>query len=189
MSQMPDIDSGSSDPARSAVFSQFLGQHYPVLVGFLTKRVASQDDAQDVAQESVARLMRYSHHPPEVLKPLLFRIALNVVSDSRRRGGGAFTMTHDDMDAAMEAIPSDDLSPDEHAQHRQELMLAREAILRLPDHCRKIYLLNRIDGLSYPQIAQRYGISVKAIEKQMSKALTLINRHLASHGAGRKVTR
>jgi RNA polymerase sigma factor (sigma-70 family) len=189
MSYMPDTDPTVPSPVRSRVFNQFLEQHYPILVGYLNKRVGSRDDAQDVAQESVSRLMRYAHHPPEVLKPLLFRIALNVMSDSRRRGVGAFMSSHGDMDAAIEEMPSDELSPDEHAQHQQELSLARNAILRLPDHCKQIYLLNRMDNLSYPQIAKRYGISVKAIEKQMSKALTLINRHLTSHGAGRKPAR
>ncbi|MNC50370.1 putative RNA polymerase sigma factor FecI [compost metagenome] len=160
-----------------------------MLVGYLNKKVGSWDDAQDIAQESATRLMRYSHHPPEVLKPLMFRIALNLVSDSRRRNIGALTISQtDEMDVLVEQLQSDVLSPEAHTQHHQELLLARAAILRLPSHCKQIYLLNRMDGLSYTQIARQYNVSVKAIEKQMSKALTLINRHLASHGAGRNAT-
>ena len=45
-----------------------------------------------------------------------------------------------------------------------------------PDRTREIFLLNRLEGLSYTQIAARFAVSVKAIEKQMSKALAHLRR-------------
>jgi RNA polymerase sigma-70 factor (ECF subfamily) len=47
----------------------------------------------------------------------------------------------------------------------------RAAILALPPRCRAVYLMNRMDGLSYSEIARRCGISAKAVEKHMSRAL------------------
>jgi len=49
-----------------------------------------------------------------------------------------------------------------------------------------VYLLNRIDGLSYSQIAQHCGISVKAVEKHIGKALSLLRSKLKREGVDRE---
>lgn len=59
-------------------------------------------------------------------------------------------------------------------------MLRRlEAImLKLKPRTRAIFIAHRIDGLSYAEIAERTGLSVKGVEKQMSKAIAHIDRML-----------
>lgn len=164
----------------------FLEHHYPILVGFLVKRTSSRDDARDIAQESITKLLRYAGQPPDVLKHLLFRIASNILIDRVRQDQIQATSTVANVDLVLHEAPSAEPGPEEIAHHEQQLRLARNAILRLPDHCKQIYLLNRVDGMTYSQIAQKYDVSVKAVEKQMSKALSLINRHLAINGVGRE---
>lgn len=46
-----------------------------------------------------------------------------------------------------------------------------EAITNLPESQREVFLMNRIDGLKYREIASLLGVSQKAIEKRMSQAL------------------
>lgn len=46
-----------------------------------------------------------------------------------------------------------------------------KAISNLPESQREVFLMNRIDGLKYREIAESLGISVKAVEKRMHKAL------------------
>ena len=46
-----------------------------------------------------------------------------------------------------------------------------QAISELPETQREVFLMNRIDKLTYAEIAERLGVSVKAIEKRMGKAL------------------
>ena len=67
------------------LFERFLGEQRPMLINFLRGRGISLDDAQDIAQESLYKLTRYRDSPAEALKPLLYRIALNALHDSRRR--------------------------------------------------------------------------------------------------------
>ena len=44
-------------------------------------------------------------------------------------------------------------------------------LAELPDGAREVFLLNRIDGLKYREIAELLGISQKAVEKRMHRAL------------------
>ena len=59
-------------------------------------------------------------------------------------------------------------------------ILSRErlenAIAALPDTQRDVFLMNRIEKLTYREIAERLSVSVKAIEKRMSKALKQLSK-------------
>jgi RNA polymerase sigma-70 factor (ECF subfamily) len=44
-------------------------------------------------------------------------------------------------------------------------------LANLPPKCRLAFMLNRFDGLTYPQVAARMGISVKMVEKHITSSL------------------
>ncbi len=52
------------------------------------------------------------------------------------------------------------------------------AIASLPEKCRMVFELSRIEGLKYSQIAGKMNISIKTVEAQMSKALGVMKEHL-----------
>ena len=49
---------------------------------------------------------------------------------------------------------------------------------QIPEGSREVFLMNRIEGLKYKEIAENLGLSVKAIEKRISKALEIIREKL-----------
>jgi RNA polymerase sigma-70 factor (ECF subfamily) len=59
---------------------------------------------------------------------------------------------------------------------RDMLQRVEAAVLRLRPKTREIFMAHRVEGLSYAEIAQRTGLSVKGVEKQMSKAIAAIDR-------------
>ncbi|MEN0006450.1 MAG: RNA polymerase sigma factor [Bacteroidota bacterium] len=61
----------------------------------------------------------------------------------------------------------------EEAEFKQRLM---EAISNLPETQREVFLMNRIDQMTYKEIAEALGVSVKAIEKRMHKALVALRK-------------
>lgn len=173
-------DSGSSSPVGSD-FEGFLREQRGPLIAFLGKRVG-EEDAKDIAQEAMVRLIRYRAQPSEQLKPLMYRIALNVLNDRGRRELSRHAAAHVSLDEDFHTLPSFEPAHDQRIAHAQELALVRAVILQLPERCRQVYLLNRIEGMSYSEIARHCDISVKAVEKHIGKALALLRMKFKQSG-------
>ena len=77
-----------------------------------------------------------------------------------------------DIDAAT--------SPEDLAQLSQTLKRLDHSLQRLPGKVRSTFLLARIDGLTYPQIAAELGISQRSVSVYMSRSQALCDRHSAN---------
>jgi RNA polymerase sigma-70 factor, ECF subfamily len=56
-----------------------------------------------------------------------------------------------------------------------------EIINALPDRQKKVYLLNRVEGLKYAEIAERLNISINTVENHLSRALNTIRKKLGNY--------
>ncbi len=200
--EQPVADAFGADPSAAAADAPFAGQASDVrtepddgfddfvresrepLIGFLRKSLPSYEDAQDLAQETLMRVMRYRGQPPDALRILMYRIAINALSDRSRRHRLRRESEYISLDQNYHAIPSPDPSLDHRLATEQELAAARAAILQLPKRSREVYLLNRINGMSYAQIAVHCGISVKAVERNIGRALSILRARMKEHGYG-----
>lgn len=61
--------------------------------------------------------------------------------------------------------------------------LMKNALDNLPPKCREVFVLSRMSGLTYQQIGQALGISIKTVENQMSKALKILRTHIKKQQA------
>ncbi len=179
----------ASDPAPvqpPEPFDTFLQQHYPALVQFLRHRTPSEQDAQDAAQESLARLLRYREsEPASAWRPLLFRIATNVAHDQLRHAQvqrQRAQLPPEEQDPAALGGSEAEPSPEQRLADQQQLALVLSAIRHLPDKCRHIFLLSRFPGMSTHTIALRCGISVRMVEKQITKALAACRTRVRDYG-------
>jgi len=129
----------------------------------LSKRFGPEK-AEDLVQETYLRMRPYEGQVIAHPAALLARVAHNVaVSDYRRdiaRGGMALRLDQREAEAEV-AVPPD----------QAERLLLKEIILSMPQIYRDVFVLSRFAGLSYDQIAQHVGLSVKTVEWRMSKAL------------------
>lgn len=160
-------------------FERFVVQQRPILVSYLRKYMILQDDAQDIVQESLFKLTRYRDLPTDALKPLLYRITLNALHDFRRRESGIRQIPLSDTDSDLDDVPDGLPQPEQWTEHQEEIARVRAAIDQLPARCKEIYLLNRIDGMSYSQISRHCGISIKAVEKNVARALSSLRKLLS----------
>jgi RNA polymerase sigma-70 factor (ECF subfamily) len=145
-------------------------RHHDGLIKFLRRRLSVADDADDVAQETYIRMMKYEGSR-EIRSPsaMLFRIAVNVANDHGRSAVARCAARHTDIDNVD--LISDHPSAEREVLAGQNLDLLLEVIENLPPKCKQVFLLSRAGGMTYPEIAQHCGISVKMVEKQISRAM------------------
>ena len=157
---------------KAVVVRDVINEYHSSLIHFLQRKLPTPEDAFDVAQEAYIRLMNYEGSR-EVMSPssLLFRIAINIANDLGRAGKVRRVADHCDIDGLEfdSGIPS----PEREVAASQELDLLYQAIEQLPPKCQRVFLLSRVNNLTYPQIAEHCGISVKMVEKHISRALAI----------------
>jgi RNA polymerase sigma factor (sigma-70 family) len=68
------------------------------------------------------------------------------------------------------------LDPERLLRGREDLQAATASLLCLPERTRTVFILRRLEGQKYRDIAQHLGISVSAVEKHMIRAI----EHLSS---------
>jgi RNA polymerase sigma factor (sigma-70 family) len=136
-------------------------RHRAWLTALLAKRYGP-DEAADIAQDTWLRIHRYAP-PAPVLKPkaLLARIALNLAANRMRK---ASRQTVTDPDHAV-------FSSRSIGGGQEQALFFEQMMLALPPKLRDVFALNHVRGLTYREIAQLRGISVKAVEKRMTQAI------------------
>lgn len=161
-------------------FEHFVAERAQPLRQFLLRMKVPEHDVQDVVQESLARLLRYrDSEPATAWQALLYRIAINVVRDRARHARVERSVAQESASSAIvDEAASHEPSPEQHASDRQQLALMQAAVMRLPPRCREVYLLHRIEGMTYPEIARHGGVSLKAVEKNIARALRLLREQL-----------
>jgi len=142
--------------------------HGPWLRRALHRRfgLAVVEIAEDLVQETYLRLApRKAAIAIRRPRALLMRIASNLALDHfRRRKVDARALEQARLGAS--AMPSAHQS----AEPLAALELS-EAILGLPEPLRDVFVLSRFGGLTYEEIADHFGLSVKTVEWRMSRAL------------------
>jgi RNA polymerase sigma-70 factor (ECF subfamily) len=69
-------------------------------------------------------------------------------------------------------------SPSAQAARREQSVLLAEALGRLPDDLRDLLILRHLEGLTFPEVAQRLGRTVDSVKKQWPRALASLRRLL-----------
>jgi len=147
-------------------------RYHDSLIRFLRQRLRVKEDAADVAQEAYIRMMQYEGSR-QIQSPssMLFRIAINVANDLGRSEQTRRVNQQCSLDG-LELVASTP-APDREIAAEQDLQLLYRAIEQLPPKCQQVFLLSRAKRMTYPQIAQHCGISVKMVEKHISHALAI----------------
>ena len=127
----------------------------------------------DLVQETYLRIAPYQaagaiRHP----QALLMRVASNIARDQLRR---------DQVRARLlpELRSGAEQSAAVHQDTEQMITLQlKQVIVSLPPKLREVFLLSRFGGLTYEEIADHFGVSIKTVEWRMTKALALCARRL-----------
>jgi RNA polymerase sigma-70 factor (ECF subfamily) len=145
----------------------------PRLLRFFARRVG-RAEAHDLVQEAFASLLAaVSRRPKSIEQPeaYLTRVATNLVLKRGRTAARRSTALHIPADEA--ALTGTDTEA--HLEERDMLERLETAMLRLRPLTREIFMAHRLDGYTYREIAERTGLSVKRVEKHMSRAIARLD--------------
>lgn len=143
--------------------------HHSWLLGWLYRRLDCRHQAADLAQDTFVRLLgRNELKGLREPRAFLATVARGLMVDHFRR-------------QSLERAWLDSLAqwPEPEAPSAEERVLVLETLLeidRLLDGLRpavrSAFLLSQLDGLTYPQIAERLGVSLSSVQQYMTQAFS-----------------
>ena len=131
--------------------------------------------AEDIAQDTFLKLWETRNRiDKRTVKAYLYTIAQNITINQQKRN----TLKY-----KFQKKPTADRdfdTPEKLAEMQEYESKLNHVIAMLPDGGREVFLMNRLEDMTYNQIAERLGLSVKAIEKRMSKVLKILRDNLGT---------
>jgi len=154
-------------------FEHIFQSHYEAIRNYIYYKSGSIDEAEDIAQETFLKIWekRETIIPPTV-KPLLYTIAGNIFLNHWQHRNVEIQFA---LQYGNEVSPS---SPEYDLEMKEFDEKLQNALSALTEKNRTVFLMNRIDRMTYQDIANSLDISVKAVEKRMNKALTFLRKTL-----------
>ena len=142
----------------------------PALTQFIRRNWANGADVIDLRQEIYERaLVGARSGIPLHTRHYVYTVARNhLINRAKRASIVSFELVADmaTFDGNVDAFGTE-----RHLSARDELRRAEAGLKRLPRRCRDVVLLRKVEGLTTRETAERLGISVNTVEKQMTQGM------------------
>lgn len=157
-------------------FEQVFDLYYEPIRNFLYYKCSDAELSEDVAQDAFVKLWETRDRlDKSSLKAYLYTIAGNLLINQLKRNQLKYKFLN------LQSDQSDKQAPDYLIEMKEFDQKLQDALAKIPDGAREVFLMNRIDDLKYHEIAERLGLGVKAVEKRMSKALAILRDNLGKN--------
>ena len=146
------------------------------LLRYLKGLLSSPDDAEDIVQETYARLLQAQSldSAEHRIRGYIFKIATNLAHDRfREQRARGVQVTYEESELSDSA-----LEPDRIVDFGQGLETIKQTLMEIRPRSRQVFLLRASEQLSYQEIAARLGISTRTVEREMRHAIDLCQRRL-----------
>lgn len=142
--------------------------HRKALVRYAARLLGNPTQAEDIVQEAWLRLAPETSCRSPI--SYLYRIVHNLAIDSGRQVRVQRQDEHSERQLAE--LPAPQHCPASAALYADQLRALQRALERLPKRTQDAFYLHRIEGLTFPRIAERLGISVGLAHQLVRDALT-----------------
>ena len=158
----------SSDGAFKLLFIKY----YSALINFCFYRIRNLEASKDLVQEIFTKLWiaRDNLNPEKSIKSYLYKSAVNQIINFRKHSSSKNI-------SLDESISTKEKSNIINLENQIDLF---SCIEKLPEKLKTVFMLSRIEGFKYPEIAEICEISVKAVEKRMTKAFKVLRKVLSN---------
>lgn len=153
----------------------FLGMRQSLYRAIL-RIVRDKAEAEELTHDAYLRARRaMDQGSPANLEAFLWQTARNLALDHiRRRKVRARHLREDFGDAEAQGVADPKPSIEDQAIQKDLVMAFNRALLKLPPRARSAWCLSRLEGLAYPEIARRLGVSPNTVFNDMKMAMTVL---------------
>jgi len=167
------LPSGKYTADELAFFKRIFDKYYEGVRNYIYYKTSDINLAEDLVQDVFLKVWDKRHEiEEETVKSLLFVMAGNMIKNFFKHRQVTFRFANT-------------TSPEEHSEAADFDMEQREFEIQLqqvlssmPENSRVVFLMNRMESLTYNEIAQRLDLSVKAVEKRMHEALRILKNQI-----------
>lgn len=163
---------------RKESFKAKFQKHYPRLCNIAYGYVSDRHDAEDIVQEAFINVWnKGKDNMPEQEFAAYMTMAIknNCITFLRKRQQNTISLNNHEIQSEVTQITE---TTETYNQPEQKL---QEALSMLPPKCKDIFLMAKLQGMKYRDIAQTLGLSEKTIENQMTKAIKILRSYVATH--------
>lgn len=159
--------------------SDIFRAYHAEAVRFATRLVGGRENGEEVVQDAWLSLaVRGGATPIEHPKTYFFTATRNAAIAFTARTNREWSHRVD-----FDAVPEADLADDTLGRYEQAHQLAKLAVFlnELPPACRQAFILNKLEGYTHPEVAEKLGISVSMVEKHVVRALLHCRALMRAH--------
>jgi len=156
-------------------FNQVFLTQRVILLRTLQRMVNNPSTAEDLLQETYLRVTRaLSERTVEHLEPFVFQTARNLALDHlRSRRIPSRTVLEDVPTEVIESVPSSLSTPEEAHQAAQLLERLSVSLSQLSARQQRIFILSRLHGCSYQEIARELDVSLSTVQKELKLIMAI----------------
>lgn len=150
-------------------FRQIFNTYYRGIKNYIYYKTGKVETSEDLIQDVFLKLWEHKNNiDKESIKPFLYKTVNNMLANYYKKENIIFRFTNSLLTKNNNESPEFLLELKDFDERLQR------SISNLPEKCRVVFLMNRIDNLKYHEIATTLGLTQKAVEKRMSKALSIL---------------
>lgn len=170
---------------RATWFAEHILPWEPRVRAWLGRAGWTDDEIQDIVQESYARLAACAYEQIASPGPFFFQTARNVAASLVRRRSIVSIRSVAEVDRF--GIADDNPNAEEQLSAHEELFRLKAAIEQLPSRCRRVFVMRKIEGLSQSETAKALGVSESNVEKHVARGIRLCGEALTRPADGQGV--
>ncbi|MDD2437575.1 MAG: RNA polymerase sigma-70 factor [Massilibacteroides sp.] len=165
-----------------SAFNTIFNNFYIQLYFYCRKYIPNPEEAKDLLQNVFLRLWekREEIEIKVSLKAYLYRSVQNECLNYIRSSRLNLSLSEIEGESILPNT-SDPFSPDTDTENREIENLVDSIVETLPEHCRKIFIMSRINGIKNKDIAQQLSISVRTVDTQIYRALKIMKKGLKDY--------
>jgi RNA polymerase sigma-70 factor (ECF subfamily) len=169
-------------------FEELLTRHENKAFNLAFRYTRNKEDAEEVVQDVFTSIYRKidSFEGKSAFTSWLYRIVVNSAFMKLRKRKQTIAISIEDLSSNLrnhylESNVSNFLQADSMSMNHELRALLQEAVMRLPEEYRSVYVLRDVDGLSNQETAQILNLSIPAIKSRLHRARFMLRKKLVKY--------